>query len=125
MAHVRVNPGIDSWVTAHVGSNVRKVTEAVARDAMAHCPVDSGDTVESIRTYYPGKLRGVVIVGGAWRFIEYGTSPHWIDSHGPWSLRSDEGVYFGRRVWHPGTTANPFMRTALYRRRELDRSVVK
>jgi hypothetical protein len=134
VAHVRVNPGLDSWITAHVGSNVHKVTEAVARDAIAGCPVDSGDLVSTIRTYYPGKLNGIVIIGGNsrlatdvdyWAYVEYGTAPHWIDSHGDWSLRSDDGRYFGRRVWHPGTRANPFMRRALMQQRRLDRSVIR
>jgi hypothetical protein len=51
--------------------------------------------------------------------VLYGTPPHWIKSHGRWSLRSDEGVYFGPRVWHPGTRANNFMGRALYRKRAL------
>jgi hypothetical protein len=120
MARVRRNPEFDAWFLAAVGANVKKVTEEVALDAMAHCPVDSGDLVESIATRYPGKLHGVVIVGtDHWAHVEYGTPPHEIKSTGPWSLRSDEGVYFGRRVWHPGTEAQPFMRPALYRRRKL------
>lgn len=124
MARVRENPRFESWFTAHVGAQVKKVTEAVALDAIAGCPIDSGDTVESIGTRYPGKLRGIVVVGGAWQYVEYDTAPHWIDSTGTWSLRSDENEYFGRRVWHPGTRAQPFMRPALMRRRKLTKARV-
>lgn len=131
MGKVRANPRFDSWFTATVGEQVRRVTEAVADDARAACPIDSGDLVSTIRTTYPGKLRGVVIVGGDgpvandvdyWAHVEYGTEPHEIRSRGPWSLRDDDGVFYGRRVWHPGTPAQPFMRPALNRKRKLTRS---
>lgn len=131
MARVRASRDWESWFLAHVGANVRAVTRAVADDARAECPVDSGDLVSTIAVRFPGKLQGIVKVGGRgplahdvdyWSYVEYGTPPHWIASRGPWSLRSDEGVYFGRRVWHPGTQANPFMRRALYRKRRLSRA---
>lgn len=131
MARVRANRDWESWFFTHVGAQVKAITEAVADDARAGCPVDSGDLLSTIGTRYPGRLRGVVKVGGRgilahdvdyWADVEYGTAPHWITSHGPWSLRSDEGVYFGRRVWHPGTQAQPFMRPAIYRRRRLSKA---
>lgn len=127
--HVRANPTFDGWFEAHVGAQVKKITEEVKDDAIAYCPVDSGDLVSTIRTRYPGGMRGYVVVGSKgkfgdapyWRYVEYGTAPHWIDSHGSWPLRDEHGTVFGRRVWHPGTIAQPFMRTALYQRRRLDR----
>jgi hypothetical protein len=126
MARVRRNPEFDAWFLAHVGAQVKQVTEAVARDAISECPIDSGDLVESVGTRYPGKLHGIVVVGtDHWHETEYGSPPHEIRSHGKWSLRSDEGVYFGRRVWHPGTPSQPFMRRALYRRRALGRAAVR
>lgn len=127
MSHVRRNPEFDGWFLAHVGAQVKMITEAVARDAISECPVDSGDLVESIGTRYPGELHGVVIVGtDHWQFVEYPTAPHWITSTGAWSLHNAEtDVYFGRRVWHPGTQAQPFMRTALYRKRKLGRAAIR
>jgi hypothetical protein len=129
MAHRRIKvKNLEAWMTARVGPQVRAVTEAVADDARAGCPVDSGDLVSTIRTYYPGKLKGVVIVGGKgplatdvgyWAPVEFGSAPHWIESHGDYPLRDEHGNIFGRRVWHPGTTPQPFMRPALYRRRKL------
>lgn len=48
--------------------------------------------------------------------VEYGTRPHVIESHGPWPLRNRiTGEVFGRRVNHPGTDAQPFLRPALER----------
>lgn len=125
---VKQNRGFEGWFLARVGAQVRRITNEVRDDAIAGCPIDSGDLVSTIKSRFPGQLRGIVSVGGRgplvdsaphWRFVEYGTAPHWIDSHGPWPLRDDHGNVFGRRVWHPGTTANPFMRRALYQRRRL------
>lgn len=134
MARVRVNRDWESWFLAHVGAQVKAITEAVADDARAGCPIDSGDLVSTIATRYPGKLHGIVKVGGRgplahdvdyWAAVEYGSAPHWIASHGKWSLHNAEtGEYFGRRVWHPGTQAQPFMRPALFRRRKLSRARV-
>lgn len=130
MADVKQNPGFEGWFLARIGAQVKKITYAVRDDAIAGCPVDSGDLVSTIKVRFPGGLRGIVSVGGRgplvdsapyWKYVEYGTAPHWIDSHGSWPLRDDDGTVYGRRVWHPGTTANPFMRNAVYQRRKLGR----
>jgi hypothetical protein len=129
VANVKTNRDFEGWFLAKIGRQVKKITRAVRDDCIAHCPVDSGDLVSTIKVRFPGELRGIVSVGGSgplvasaphWKFIEFGTAPHWIDSTGPWSLRSDAGVYFGRRVWHPGTRATHFMSNACYKRRRLD-----
>lgn len=126
---VKTNRDFEGWFLAKIGGQVKKITREVRDDAIANCPVDSGDLVSTIKARYPGQLQGVVSVGGKgplvesagyWRIVEWGSAPHWINSHGTWSLRSDEGVYFGRRVWHPGTVATHFMSRALYKRRRLD-----
>lgn len=131
---VRANRDFEAWFLARVGAQVKKITRAVAADAIAGCPIDSGDLVSTIKVRFPGQLRGYVSVGGRgplvqnapyWRYVEYGTAPHWIESHGTWPLRDDDGTVYGRRVWHPGTTAQPFMRNALFQRRRLDRSVAR
>lgn len=47
-------------------------------------------------------------------FVEYGTKPHVIRSKGPWPLRNRRtGQVFGPVVHHPGTRAQPFLRSAL------------
>lgn len=118
--HLTVHEQYRAYFKAAEGKGVRKITEAIADDARAGCPIDSGDLVDSIGTSYPGELRGIVTVGtDHWRETEYGSAPHLIHSHGRWSLRSDEGEYFGRTVHHPGTPEQPFMRPALYRKRSL------
>lgn len=48
------------------------------------------------------------------RDVELGTRPHVIESHGDYPLRNKKtGQVFGRRVEHPGTEAQPFIRPSL------------
>lgn len=130
---VKPNRDFEAWFYARVGKQVRRITNAVRDDAIAGCPIDSGDLVSTIKSRFPGQLQGYVSVGGTgplvdsapwWQYVEYGTAPHWINSHESWPLKSDEGVFFGRRVWHPGTRAVSFMRSALYQRRRLGQTGV-
>lgn len=47
-------------------------------------------------------------------FVEVGTAPHVIRSHGPYPLRNARtGQVFGPIVNHPGTPAQPHLRPAL------------
>lgn len=47
-------------------------------------------------------------------YVEVGTKPHVIESHGDYPLRNAKtGQVFGRRVNHPGTPAQPYLRPAL------------
>lgn len=47
-------------------------------------------------------------------FPEVGTRPHVIESHGDYPLRNRKtGQVFGRRVHHPGTPEQPYLRPAL------------
>lgn len=60
---------------------------------------------------------GEIIIGPTadyGRYVNDGTYPHIIRSHGPWSLHNREtGHYFGRVVHHPGTRGVHFVeRTA-------------
>jgi hypothetical protein len=56
---------------------------------------------------------GTVLVGPSLDYGVYvndGTRPHIIRSHGNYPLRNAEtGQVFGREVHHPGTTAQPFV----------------
>lgn len=52
-------------------------------------------------------------------YVELGTSPHPIDSLGPWSLWSPPTAsrgerYYGPHVNHPGMAPQPYLRVALY-----------
>jgi hypothetical protein len=60
---------------------------------------------------------GSVIIGPTapyGKFVNDGTLPHEIHSHGPWPLRNRAtGQVFGPVVHHPGTRAQPFIQQAL------------
>lgn len=119
-AHLRVHHGYKSYFKAAEGRGVRRITEDIADDARAGCPIDSGELVGSIGTSYPGELRGLITISAPhWHTVEYGSPPHIIRAHGRYSLRSDEGEYFGPIVHHPGTPAQPFLRPSLYQRRPI------
>lgn len=104
---------------------VLHVVKDVGGDCRAFAPIDTGELRDSVREAWSGGLVGRVYVGDPevneyWPSVEYGSDPHEIVSHGKWPLRNKEtGQVFGRRVNHPGTPEQPFMRPALYRRREL------
>lgn len=46
-------------------------------------------------------------------FVEVGSGPHIIESHGDYPLRDKHGRVFGLVVHHPGTDAQPYLRPAL------------
>lgn len=46
-------------------------------------------------------------------YVEVGTGPHTIRSHGDYPLRNRAGQVFGQEVHHPGTPAQPYLRPAL------------
>lgn len=104
---------------------VNKILDAVHKDVLRLVPVDTRALRLSVRKI-PAVVRpvGRIRVGGPgleyWADQEYGTDPHIIVSHGPWPLRNKEtGEVFGRVVAHPGNEAQPYLRPALYRRRDL------
>lgn len=45
--------------------------------------------------------------------VEVGSAPHIIESHGDYPLRDKYGNVFGKRVHHPGTSPQPYLRPAL------------
>lgn len=46
--------------------------------------------------------------------VELGSAPHIIESHGDYPLRNRRtGQVFGKRVHHPGTSPQPYLRPAL------------
>ena len=93
------------------------LTRAIADDMRRDCPEKTGELLRSIR-----QLGNQIWVGSEvafyWSYVEYGTRPHIIRSHGDYPLRNREtGEVFGRVVRHPGTQAQPFIRPNFYRYR--------
>jgi len=86
--------------------------------AVINCPVDTGRLRNSIilnptspgYSYY--RLADGVIYGVD---VEFGTSPHVIKPVNMKALKfkADNKTIFAKKVQHPGTSAQPFMRPAL------------
>lgn len=99
--------------------------ERVTQEAKRHCPVSpvgasdhpSGQLRSSIGWSIErdgGELTAEVGTDLDYGlYVEVGTGPHVISSHGDYPLRNRQGQVFGRTVHHPGTPAQPYLRPAL------------
>lgn len=90
----------------------RRTHGRIAEGVRAHEPkVDAAGPYVDVETGAEDAETGAPIG----LFIEVGTRPHVIESHGDYPLRNREtGQVFGRKVNHPGTEAQPHLRPALY-----------
>ncbi len=78
------------------------------------CPVNTGRLRNSIKVIPQGD--GLLIwMADYGKFVEFGTPPHVIMPTEKKALKfkGDEGIIFAKKVKHPGTRPNPFIRTAL------------
>lgn len=92
------------------------VANSMAADMQAIVPVDTGNLKSSIKVVV--MARGRIEIGPdtiqapyAWD-VEYGTKPHIIEAKPGKVLRFQVGdrVVYTRRVKHPGTRAQPYVR---------------
>lgn len=101
----------DGFASAQLGPAIRD-------DAKRYAPARTGELRESIEHHLEGHTLVVKAHAPYAAYVELGTRPHLITSHGPYSLHNAEtGEYFGREVHHPGTHPEPYLRPALYQRR--------
>jgi len=117
----------DEWrepVTAAIQALFQdRLGPAIAGDARRYCPVDTEALKDSIEHHLEEGDLIVSASGGAGgrtyaAYVELGTAPHVIRSHGPYPLRNPRtGQVFGPVVHHPGTKAQPFLRPALFQQR--------
>ncbi len=120
-ARVRVHMAGGFFARLHEA--IRPTMENVARDIEAdiirNAPVDSGDMVKTV------KRRGTTITVGTdyWHFVEYGTRAHVIRPRTKKALWWPDAQHPVKRVWHPGTKAQPFIRPAATRQRRLRHGV--
>lgn len=118
--HVKVNHEQVALLMRHIDRIHDSVVEDVEQDAKMRVPVDTGYTRSTIHTEKVRPLLSHVVVGGAWKFIEYATSAHLIRPKEPGGALFWPGApHPVQVVLHPGTSAQPFMRPALYTRRSL------
>lgn len=106
-------------IDAAVNRYLHALGAAIAADAAAGCPKDSGELAESIGYEVQGRT---VRVGSDLRYaaaVEFGSRGHVIFGRPMlrffWE-RAGAWVSF-RRVNHPGTPAQPYLRPALFRQR--------
>lgn len=103
-------------VDAATDRALRETALQVERDAKLKAPVDTGNLRASLQAQRrpPGWAVGTNV-----RYapaVEFGTGPHVITPNEAEALRfpgPDGDPVFARRVEHPGTPAQPFLRPAL------------
>jgi len=107
-----------------VGRDLIRKTEKVTQEAKRLAPVSPDGSNGKPSGYMRSRIDGKVttddgLVGYVEAHAEYpiyvevGTGPHLIESHGDYPLRDSKGHVFGKTVHHPGTHAQPFLRPAL------------
>lgn len=114
----------DLLATTRVRDALNDAGDIVQRGAEARAPVSDdgsglnppGHLKASIHVRPDHSKHHVDVVADAdyALYVELGTVPHVIRSHGNYPLRNQKtGQVFGREVQHPGTEAQPFLRPAL------------
>lgn len=124
MARVEMDPGWEEHVMADWDEfGETRLGPDIRDDAKRYCPVDLGSLKESIESHMEEHDIVVSATGGTdgrvyAAYVELGTRPHPIESHGDYPLRNRRtGQVFGRHVNHPGTKPEPYLRPALFQQR--------
>lgn len=112
---VVMTPGWETELGYQTDRVLDAVTEDVEGDIVRGAPVD---TAELVRSVYRRGHR-VYVGTDHWHHVEYGTEPHVIEPRTKRALWWPGAHHPVKKVQHPGTPAQPFMRPALYKRRTL------
>lgn len=113
--HVVMSPGWEARMGPQIDAVLDQVTEDVKDDIVRSAPVDRGDLVKSVHR------RGHRVYVGTdhWHYVEYGTEPREFGPRTKKALWWPGAHHPVKKVYHPGTPAQPFMRPALFKRRTL------
>lgn len=116
---VRMEGGFFARLYEAIRPTMERVAEDIAEDIRRNASVDSGELVRSVRRV------GTTITIGTdhWHFVEYGTRPHIIRPRTKKALWWPGARHPVKKVYHPGTKAQPFIRPAATRQRTLRRGV--
>ena len=97
-----------------VATKIRQATFLVQGAAIDNCPVVTGRLKGSIDVEITD-TKGIVYTNVDYApHVELGTEPHIIRAVNK-KVLSNGKQCFGKEVHHPGTTAQPFMRDALFK----------
>ena len=126
--HIKASEIIDVHaLEREVSKELEDVADDVRVAAKVLVPVDTGALIDSIKVDGSNMTYDVVASTDYARYIEYGTSPHWIhgkpflffDRPGPysdtyWTKHPVTGkyVYGATKVYHPGNRAYLYMTRA-------------
>ena len=99
-------------LTLRAGMAAAEASEKATTQWKDRRPEDG--TRSTIKTSSSNGLRGFVSVGGAARFLEWGTRPHVIRAKGGGTLRFEinGAVFFRKMVNHPGISPRLFVTEA-------------
>lgn len=104
---------------------VTELNKAIARSigllqnqTIKEAPVNKvamgGNLRQSVKSAMLSKLRGEVAVNAKYSiYVHEGTAPHTIVARGRTLYNKRSGQFFGKKVNHPGTRANPFLQRAI------------
>lgn len=103
----------------NLGDAVQRIAYRIEASAKREAPVNKqsggGNLRQSIASQMFTPISGMVFAGVKYAgFVHEGTRPHVITVRSARVLANRRtGQIFGRRVQHPGTKANPFMKRAV------------
>lgn len=119
-----IEPGWHDALNAGLLPRIDHMVDDIADDASRYAPYDTGrleseidarridDTAWRVHSHAPYTL-----------WVEYSTRAHEIKARPGgllvWTDPISGAKFSAKRVWHPGTTAQPFLRPALFQERAL------
>lgn len=117
MRIVPYGPGI-ARLKVEARNFLTDIAEEVRADAVRLAPVDTGYLKSSIARYSAGPLTERIHAFAPYAaYVELGTKPHGIKPRNKKALWWEGAEHPYARVWHPGATEQPYLRTALFKRR--------
>lgn len=101
---------------AHEGS--KEIAADIRKNIRSGGHVETGAMLRSVRVRKFAKSSRVYIGTDHWYYIEYGVEPHTIRARNKKVMRNPKtGIFYGKRVDHPGHRAYRPVRRAFYQKR--------
>ena len=97
---------------------INNIADEIANQAKQIAPVDTGNLKDDIRVWHSRGGKKAAYIGNTLaapyaKFVHYGTKPHVIKAKDKKVLANVKlDKVYGKRVFHPGTKANPYLLNA-------------